>query len=162
MRKDVSRPLLKSIVAPVLSSGLQALCLRIQHTKRLQRSQNLVLRRTYMVGKIAPTSPLLLMLSILPMEGGIHYQLLSLFNNIANLPGPAKTLLIFLFETPHLKRYHWSKYLRDICAQYSLPDPGTIIKMPNVNKQHWKEIIRPRILEFHDRRLKQKINRGSL
>ena len=34
--------------------------------------------------------------------------------------------------------------------------------MPHINKEQWKNVIRPKIYEFHERRIKQKLNRSSL
>ena len=114
------------------------------------------------MGKISPNSPLLLMLSILPMEGEIHFQSLSLFNNVTSLPGPAKELLKFLFTCRTLKKYHWSRYLQDVTEKYNLPDPARIIEMPPVDKERWKSIVKPVIVDYYDKQLQTKIHRSRI
>ena len=158
----VTRTLMRSVLSPMLASGLQALCLNVTSTKRIQRANDAVLRRTYAVGKISPSSPLLLMLSHLPMEANIHMQALGLFNNIWSLPGPAKNLLVHLFENKNLKMYHWSAFLSDICQQYDIPDPAKIIKLPHVSKEKWARMIKTKVVDFHEKKLQKKIHRSSL
>ena len=162
MAPEVSRTMINSIVSPMLGSGLQALCINITSMKRVQRAQNISLRRSYAVGKISPHSPLALIMSVLPMEGHIHYQALSLFHNIAGLPGPARNLLIHLFSNKSLRQYHWSMFLNDICKQYSLPDPAVIVQLPHIKKKRWANIVKPRIVDYQEKLLQQKMNSSSM
>ena len=160
--KQVTKTLLQSVVCPMLSSGLSALCMRVKNLQRLQRSMNISLRRTYAVGKISPTSPLLLMLAIMPLEGQIHHQSLALFRNIWDLPGPARDLLCYLFENNDLRSYHWSNYLRDICMTYSIPDPGDIIRLDPINKNRWNSLLKNKIMAVQERILTKKIHRSGM
>ena len=162
MTKKVSKTLLQSVISPMLTSGLQALCMGVTELKRLQKTQNTTLRRTYGVGKISPNSPLLLMLGLLPIEGQVHHQSLALFNNVWSLPGPARKLLEYLFDNKTLRQYHWSCYLRDICSMYSIPDPGEIIRMTHIRKERWNAMLKPRIIDVQEKKLQTKINRAGL
>ena len=162
MSLKVTKTVMQSVIAPMLSAGLSALCVRLENMKKIQAQQNSYMRTNFSTGKVAPYSPLLQILQQLPMEGEIHFQSLILFNNIFSLDTPSRGLMLHLFTDKTLRLYHWSAYIEDLLEKYDLPPPEKLAEMEPIDKLTWKRFIKPKILQYQDSILQDKIHKTGM
>ena len=145
----VHRELMKSVIKPSLTSGLQALTIVDIGLKPLERFQDKMIRRSCSQRRRSSVIPLEMILQITPLRCDYHLSVLSLFHNIWTNPGPCSELLLHLLRDQSLKDLYWPHYVKRILYKYNLPDAEFILTREPVTKIAFKEFVKKHVRSHH-------------
>ena len=145
---------------PVLLSGLAALVLGKPELEALDHHHKVKLERLLRLYPNTPAPVVYLLAGSLPARAVLHLRQFSLLGMIARL-GPESILhrlgVYILMNPPHISRSPssslWFLQVRQLCQQYSLPDPLEVLRNPpskgiwktsthNMVVAHWGSILR--------------------
>ncbi len=145
----VHRELIKSVVKPSLTSGLQALTIVDTGLKPLEKFQDKMVRRTVSHRRRSSVLPLEMILQIPPLKCDYHQSVMSLLYNIWINPGPCQDLMLHLLRDKSLKTLHWPHNVTRILNRYELPGAEYILTSKPVTKTAFKTFMKEKIVSYH-------------
>ena len=140
---------------PVLLSGLASLVLLKSELHLIDQHHKDVLRNLQRLLPATPRSVVYFLAGSLPGEALLHLRQLTIFGMISRLP---QCLLheiavrAFSSNTPPPARSWFSGILK-LCIRYDLDHPRDLLSFP-IPKQSFKKIIRKKVLDFWEQRLR--------
>ena len=152
----------KMYALPVLLSGLSALVLSQQEIGIITTFHKNTLSRLMKLYDKTPDSAVYFLAGSLPASALLHLRQLSLFSMISHLEeNTLKTLAksILIEAKPSAKS--WFQEIRNICIQYGLPHPISLLENP-MRKEPFMKICKLKVLEYWHLKLSMDANLPSL
>ena len=101
-----------------------------------------------------PRSFVLFMCGSLPASAVLHLRQLSLFSMICRLPGdPLHCRAVYALTTARPAVKSWFTRIRDICLQYCLPHPLTLLQKP-LSKGAFKKLAKSMVINYWEQALR--------
>ena len=143
---------------PVLFSGLASLCLSKSEIRIIDKHYQHTVQNLQKLHLRTPRSIVFLLGGSLPGEAILHLRQLSLFSMICNLPGdPLYTHAKYALTTLSPSSLSWFHQVRDVCRQYHLPHPLTLLEDP-MTKNKFKKLAKLRVTEYWQHLLASEFN----
>ena len=158
----VHRELMKSVIKPSLTSGLQALTIIDTGIKPLERFQDKMLRRSCSQRRRSSVIPIEMILQITPLKCDYHLSVLALLHNIWSNPGPCSELLLHLLRDTTLKDRYWPHNVSRILSKYNLPDAEFILTQKPVTKEAFKKFVTHHVRSHYAEVSEMRILRSNL
>ena len=141
--------------SPVLLSGLPSLVLSKSEISILHHHYKLKLEKLQKLHRGTPECVVFFLGGSLPLTALLHIRQLSILSMISRL-GPSNILhkigtFALLNSKPSSRS--WFLHVRNICSQYSLPDPLTVLNSPPT-KSSYKSLVKSKITDFYEVRLR--------
>ena len=136
---------------PVLFSGLASLCLNKAEINVIDKHYQYTMQNLQRLHKKTPRSIVYFLAGSLPGEAILHMRQLSLLSMICHLPGDP----LHQHAQHVLTAYSsgsWFHQVRDLCQQYKLSHPLTLLGDP-VPKLRFKKIVKLRVVEYWQNKL---------
>ena len=133
--------------APVLLSGLGALVLKKSELSILDQHHKDTLQNLLRLHPKTPRSVVYFLAGSLPCSALIHLRQLSLFGMVARLKD--SLLHEHAVNALHTKpsSHSWFHGIRDICLQYQLPHPLTMLDSP-LSKEAYKVLVKKHVINY--------------
>ena len=133
---------------PVLFSGLASLVLNKAEIAIIANHYQRTIQNLQRLHPKTPRSIVFFLAGSVPAEAILHKRQLSLFSMICNLPqSPLNHHGRYVLTTLPPSSSSWFLQLRDICQQYCLPHPLTLMEKP-YPKQVFKKLVKEKVTEF--------------
>ena len=148
---------------PVLLSGLSSLPIRPPVISPLSIFHNKTMRGFLKLSKSSPIPSLHFLLGEPPVEALLHIQVLTLFHNIWMNPSTTvHDLIKYILRMCKSTSTTWANHVQILCEMYSLPSPLYLLESgPAWPKQQWNNMVKTKILAFHEKRLREKAQNNS-
>ena len=133
---------------PVLFSGLGSLYLKKSEIEQLDQHYCTVLSNLMHLLPGTPRAVIYFLAGSLPGQALLHLRQFSLFGMLMHQQGSHlyKTVEVILTNSKH-SSCSWIHQLRDLCIQYSLPHPLTVMSHPPTSSQY-KTLVKKRITDY--------------
>ena len=134
---------------PVLLSGQSSLILNKTELASLDHHYKLSLERLQRLYKATPAAVVHFLAGSLPASALLHLRQFSLLGMLARL-GPDNILHqhgINILSANATNKFSWFYQVRELCKQYSLPDPLQILQNPP-SKESFKRQSRQHVLDW--------------
>ena len=144
---------------PVLLSGLGALVMSKTEEDSLDQHFKSSLERFQRLYKATPAPVVHFLAGSLPASALLHLRQLSLLGMISRL-GHSNILhrvAIQALSTPENYKNSWFLKVKDICYQYCLPDPLTILSSPPSHNSY-KNTTKQKVLDFWNSKFRAAVN----
>ena len=141
--------LIRTVVKPSLTSGLQAQTIPDGGLKPLEQFQDKMVRRSCSQRRRSSVIPLEMILNIAPLRSVYHQSVLSLLYNIWVNPGSCSELLMKVLDDKSLKDTYWPHNVTRILNMYNLPGADVILSSEPVTKTCFKVYMRDKILTHY-------------
>ena len=139
---------------PVLFSGMASLVLDRTEVNIIDQHYTTTMRNLLKVCYGTPKSFVLFMSGSLPGEALFHLRMLSLFGMISRLPNdPLNVRARHVLITSKSTSKSWFSKLRDICLQYRLPHPLTLLETP-LSKYAFKKLTKSLVIDYWEQKLR--------
>ena len=136
---------------PVLLSGLGSLILKASEIAGIDQNLKITLERFQKLFPRTPHCVVLFLGGSLPGKALYHLRVLSLFGMITRLPGSIlNKIAYFQLTSAKPSSRSWFLLVRDLCIQYSLPSPFTLLDMP-LSKYRYKTLVKARVIDFWEK-----------
>lgn len=133
---------------PVLFSGLASLVLNKKEKDILEKHYKDTIQNLQKLHAGTPRSVVYLLAGTLPSEAILHRKQLGLFSMICRLPNnPLNKHAKFILTQVSASARSWFHIIRDLCLQYNLPHPLTLLECPPT-KEAFKKEVKLRITEY--------------
>ena len=144
----------KVYALPVLLSGTASLVLTKTEENMIDQHYTSTLRNLLKTCPGTPRSFVLFMCGSLPASAILHLRQLSLFSMICRLPGdPLHCRAIHALITARPASRSWFTRIRDICLQYCLPHPLTLLQKP-LSKVGFKKLAKSMVIDYWEQLLR--------
>ena len=144
----------KVYALPVLLSGTASLVLTKTEENMIDQHYTSTLRNLLKTCPGTPRSFVLFMCGSLPASAILHLRQLSLFSMICRLPGdPLYCRAIHALITARPASRSWFTRIRDICLQYCLPHPLTLLQKP-LSKVGFKKLAKSMVIDYWEQLLR--------
>ena len=142
---------------PVLLSGLASLVLNLNEVAAVHQHHKLTLQRLQRLFLATPECVVMFLAGSLPASGILHLRMLGLLGMIGRL-GPSNILnnhgrFILLSANHDQTSKSWFLALRQLCHQYSLPDPLLVLQSP-LSKYQWKNLCKSKVIDWWEQKLR--------
>ena len=140
---------------PVLLSGVPSLVLNKSEVNIIDQHFKNTLKNLIKAYPDTSNSFVLFMAGSLPATAIIHLRQLGLFSMISRLPADplnARARQVLTSSKPSSKS--WFIGLRNICLQYGLPHPLTLLLNPPT-KETFKKLAKSKVTDFWEKKLRQ-------
>ena len=139
---------------PVLMSGLGSLALTNEEFNLIHQHHKNTIRCLQKLPDETPQAVIFFMSGTLPATAILHERQLCLFGMVSRLPNDplnshARHALIIAKQNSS----SWFGNIRDLCLQYSLPHPLTLLDFP-LSKAKFKDLIKSKITDFWEQKLR--------
>ena len=141
---------------PVLFSGLASLCLSKAEISIVDKHYQYTIQRLQRLYQKTPRSIVFFLAGSLPGEALLHMRQLSLLSMICHLPKDPLHQHARHVLTVHTSG-SWFHQIKDVCMQYRLPHPLTLLDDP-VPKSRFKKLVKLRVTEYWQHRLAAECN----
>ena len=141
--------------SPVLLSGLAALVLSKAEISIIKHHYKLKLESLQRLHKLTPESVVYFLGGSLPLPALLHIHQLSLLGMIARL-GPSNILHrlgCYTISNAKASSRSWFIQVREICAQYSLPDPLYILTNPPTQASY-RSKVKSSVIDYWESKLR--------
>ena len=145
---------------PVLLSGLASLVLSKAEISALHHHYKLNLERLQKLHRASPEPVVCFLGGSLPLTALLHLRQLSLLIMIAHL-GPDHVLHQLgssVLSAANPPSHSWFTQVKNICSQYSLPDPLSILSSPPL-KTSFKTKSKSKVMDFWESKLRAEASR---
>ena len=144
---------------PVLTSGLSSLVLSKPEENLISQHYKKTLSSLQKLHDKTPDPVVFFLSGCLPGPGVLHLRQLSLFGMISRLPGSilhqhAKNML----STAKASSHSWLLQIRELCLQYRLPHPLTILDNPPA-KNELRKLFKFHVQDYWQNRLREHSSR---
>ena len=147
---------------PVLRSGLSALPIRPVNIKSLIVFHNKIMRSFLKLSNSSPIPALHFLLGELPIEGRLHLDFLSLFNNIWGNPDTTiHKVVLYLLKMAASNSSTWSAHLSTLCQKYKLPNPLELLSSSTWEKERWSTLTTTRVTVWYEKFLRAEAESNS-
>ena len=147
---------------PVLLSGLSALVLSQHETGIITSFHKNTLSRLMKLYDRTPDTAVYFLAGSLPGSALLHLRQLSVFGMICHLEGNIlKTLAMNILAEAKPSAKSWFQEIRDICIQYGLPHPISLLENP-IKKEAFGKFCRLKVHEYWHLKLSKEANLSSL
>ena len=144
----------KVYALPVLLSGTASLVLSRTEENMIDQHYISTLRNLLKIYRGAPRSFVLFMCGSLPASAILHLRQLSLFSMICRLPcDPLHHRALYALTTVKPAFKSWFTKIRDICLQYALPHPLTLLQKP-LSKADFKKLSKSLVIDYWEKVLR--------
>ena len=145
----------KLYAAPVLFSGLASLVLSKTEVNLIDQHYMNTLRALINCHSGTPQPFVLFLSGSLPGKAVLHLRQLSLFSMVTRLPkNPLFTRAKHILTTGSQSSKSWFWDIRDICLQYGLPHPLTLMENP-LTKETFKRLVKSHVTDFWEKKLRK-------
>jgi hypothetical protein len=133
---------------PRLFSGLATLVLLKSETNIIDAHYQKTLQFLQRLHDKTPRPVIFFLAGMLPGEAELHLRQLSLFSMICHLPADPlyKRAEYALTYLPPSSR-SWFQQVRNLCLQYGLPHPLTLLENP-MSKEKFKKLVKQKVTEY--------------
>ena len=133
---------------PVLFSGLASLVLTRAEIDVIDKHYQRTIQNLQRLYPKTPRAITYFLAGSLPGEAILHMKQFSLFSKICHLPdNPLNQHGRYVLSTLSPSSSSWFHQVRDICLQYSLPHPITLLENP-YPKLVFKKLIKEKVTEY--------------
>ena len=133
---------------PVLLSGMASMVLKTAEIRMLDGHYLSTLRNLMKLHEKTPRSFIYLLSGSLPASAILHQKQMSLFLMICHLPGdPLHSHAEYALLHPDLCSKSWFTQIKDICLQYHLPPPLSLLASPPP-KQEMKKTVKLKTVDY--------------
>ena len=148
--------LFRTYTCPILRAGLSSFALRPSQMSPLALFHRKCLKGFLHLSKSAPTPAIHFLLGELPMEAKIHRDMFSLFYSVWKNPDTKiyQIIKIILSEAED-NSSTWAINFWHICKQYYFENPLNCLQRDPPAKSAFKENVRLKISQFHEKELKE-------
>ena len=134
--------------APVLFSGLASLVLSRAEIKIIDKHYQYTLQNLQKLHMKTPRSIIFFLAGMLPGEAMLHIRQLTLFSMICHLPNdPLHHHALYTLSYLPASSKSWFLQVKDICLQYDLPHPMTLLQQP-LPKVRFKRLVKLKVTEY--------------
>ena len=145
----------RTFVCPVLRSGISSFVLKSTPLSPLSIFQRKSLKGVLQLSKQASTPAIHFLTGELPIEAKIHRDIFALFYSVwANPDTKIYDIVKYLLSSSIENSSTWSVHLRNLCNQYGLEDPQTLLTRDPPTKSSFKNDVLTRIKAFHEYELR--------
>ena len=144
-------------------SGLETLVLLRSETNIIDAHYQMTLQFFQRLHDKTPHPVIFFLAEMLPGEAELHLRQLSLLSMICHLPADPlhKRAQYALTYLPPSSR-SWFQQVRNLCLQYGLPHPLTLLENP-MSKEKFKKLVKQKVTEYwHDVLATESFNLDSL
>ena len=147
----------KTYSLPVLLSGLGSLLLSKAEVRMIDQHYSNVLKNLLKTHPGTPKAFVLFLAGSLPGTALVHLRHLSLFSMITRLPNdPLHKRAVYALTSAPPSWRSWFSNIRDICLQYRLPHPLTLLRNP-VTKDQLKKLCKTQVIDYWQRVLRHEV-----
>ena len=147
----VSKTLIVSVLKPLSIAGLQALCVSDTEMKNTNRFVDTIMRRVMDMRRLAPTTPLYMMMSLAPIICDLHKQVLGLFHNVWCFDDECKKLVNYVLSKRGLRLKFWPTHVDKILKRYGFPSAEEFMARPPMSKEAFKGYVKKKVeTEFNN------------
>ena len=150
---------------PVLYSGMASLLLSRSEIDTLAQHVKETTQNLLKLHSKTPEPVIFFLAGRLPGEAQLHLKQLSLFGMICRLPGSIlHNIAVQLLTTHSQSSKNWFSDIRNICFQYNIPHPLTLLHDPP-SKEVFKRLCKTNVTDFWQKKLRdhsQKLEEKSL
>ena len=144
----------KTYGCPVLLSGLSSLVISSSELSAIDQHLKNTYQNIQKLHSKTPRSVVFFLGGSLPAQALIHLRMLTLFGMVARLPGDplnihARSALISAKTTSK----SWFCQLREVCLQYNLPHPISVLDFPPT-KDDFKKLINAHVTSYWEVKLR--------
>ena len=133
---------------PVLFSGLSSLVLNSGEVKIIDKHYQFTLQSLQRLHQRTPRSIIFFLAVSLPGEAHLHLKQLTLFSMICHLPeDPLHHHAKYAMTNLAPSSLSWFHQIRNICLQYSLPHPFTLLETP-LSKTRFNNLAKLMVTEY--------------
>ena len=133
---------------PVLFSGLATLVLNKAETRIIDKHYQYTIQNLQRLHIKTPRSIVFFLAGSLTGEAILHMRQLSLFSMICHLQDdPLHHHASYVLTMLPTSSHSWFHQVRDICLQYDLPHPLTLLEKP-VPKEQFKRLVKLKVTEY--------------
>ena len=145
---------------PVLLSGLGALVLSKTEEDSLDQHFKVSLESFQRLYKATPAPVVHFLAGSLPASELLHIRQLSLLGMIARLghSNILHKLALQALSSPTAFKNSWFLKVKEICQQYSLPDPESILTNPP-SSNSYKQTTKQKVLDFWNSKMRDAVKR---
>ena len=152
---NIKLHIFRTIVSPILRSGLSTFALRKTNIEPLALFQRKTIKSILKLSSTAPTPAIHFLCSELPVEAQIHRDMFMLFHNAWSNPDTKVHQIIkYLLQNSPDNSRTWSINLRHIAKMYSIEDPLKLIMTDPISKSCFRQYILTKITVFHEKELR--------
>ena len=139
---------------PVLLSGVASLVLSRKEISIIDQHLKVTHQNLQKLHPNTPRAVVYFLGGCLPGEAIIHLKMLTIFGMVARLPSdPLKIHAENILITGKSSSKSWFWFVRDICLQYGLPHPLSILKKPPIKKV-FQKLIKAKIVNYWEAKLR--------
>ena len=139
---------------PVLMSGLGSLVLNNKEVNLIHQHHKNTIRCLQKLPDETPQAVIYFMSGTLPATALLHERQLCLFGMVSRLPNdPLNSHARHALIIAKKNSSSWFGQIRDLCLQYSLPHPLTLLDSP-LSKVKFKCLIKSKITDFWEKKLR--------
>ena len=139
---------------PVLMSGLGSLVLNNKEVNLIHQHHKNTIRCLQKLPDETPQAVIFFMAGTLPATALLHERQLCLFGMVSRLPNdPLNSHARHALITAKKNSSSWFGNIRDLCLQYGLPHPLTLLDSP-LSKAKFKSLTKSRITDFWEQKLR--------
>ena len=133
---------------PVLFSGLATLVLNKAEIKIIDKYYQNIIQNLQRLHQKTPRSIVFFLAGSLTGEAILHMRQLSVFSMICHLPSdPLHHHAHYVLSMLPPSSLSWFHQVRDLCLQYCLPHPLTLLEHP-VSKERFKRLVKVKVTEY--------------
>ena len=141
---------------PVLMSGLSSQVLSKSEINLVSQHHKKTLQNLQKLHANTPDPVVFFLAGSLPGSAVLHQRQLTIFGMISRLPG---SLLhehaVRMLTVSKPSSMSWFLQIRDICLQYSLPHPLSLLQNPPT-KSTFKHLVKSKVLDYWETKLRLK------
>ena len=140
--------------SPVFFSGVATLLLNSSEVTMLDQHYKVSIQRLQKLQDKTPHCAVMFLGGHLPGKAQLHLRILSLFGMVSRLQDTfLNKIAVHQFLHVNVHAGSWFLQVRNICIQYNLPSPITLLQHP-LNKYSYKKLIKSRVIDFWETHLR--------
>ena len=139
---------------PVLASGLGSLVMSKAELSLINQHHKVKIQQLTRLKPGTPQPVYYFLAGSLPGEAMIHLRQLSLLGMVSNLPGSTLHKHAMNVFTTKPSSLSWFHQVRDICLQYQLPHPLSLLSSPPPTKDWFKKLAKKRVTDYWEQKLR--------
>ena len=138
---------------PVLLSGIGSLLLKKSELNIVKNHHLQALRNHLRLLPKTPHPVIFFLAGSLPGDALVHLRQLGLLGMISRMPGSLLHRHALSVFTSKGKAWSWFHQVRDLCLEYQLPHPLTLLELP-VSKEEFKSLVKKHVMNYWEQKLR--------
>ena len=139
---------------PVLFSDIGSLVLTNQESQVIAQHHKETISNLQRLLHKTPRAVIYFLAGSLPGEAFLHLRQLSIFGMVSRLPNSIlHKHAVNIFKNITQSRSSWFHQIKNLCLQYSLPHPSTVLSSPP-KKEVYKATVKKHIFDYWEQKLR--------